>query len=473
MRHLLLFFIGLSTTLSLFAYTPVQNIIAHPFPTLENIYQADYPRNVDEQDKILLIATGCWIILSSSHLDPSTGEVLVGGYPARADGLINALSAKRYDLDKAVHLYGWKPSGDFETHTVSIHQALREKKVGALVYTNAPGGLQAFVELEANLGVERVLNEIRAEYPEAAAFAEEYQEKLRNSVGYHVAKTARAFEAPKDLFKGVAAQLDPLRSFKGLWSALGSAAARRGPPSAADIPAPPAFAGQESLLAAKNVAEFDQVLESASKTYGKDGATSYPYRPMMPVKEFWTCAGGVFEPWLRMVLTMAKKKNVPFVFYIPPHLQIEESQRELFHQNFTARVQAILAEFPNASLVDHSALPGLSCCDLAPIRRKEVVKPYRILVWNPGYIFNFIGKIKTMRNLLVALSERGLLRARRGDLREPLPAELALRCPPAQRAYTFDYPEDSMQPPNLTLSSPLSDKNYKDYLCAVWSRITR
>jgi hypothetical protein len=453
----------------MFVYTPIKNIIAHPFPTLENNYRSDYPSNFDSQDKILLIATGCWVILSSSHLDPSTGEVMVGGYPARADGLINALSAKRYDLDKAVHLYGWKPSGDFETHTVSIHQALREKNVGALVYTNAPGGLQAFVELEANLGVERALAEIKREYPEAAPFAETYLDALRKSVGRHVAKTERALEAPKDLFKGVAAQLAPLRSFKGLWNALGLTPANSDPPLAKAPPSPPALSGQASQLAA----EFDKVMQTASETYGKDGSTTYPYRPMMPVKEFWSCSGGIFDPWLRMVLTMAKSKNVPFVFYIPPHLQIEESQKELFHKNFTARVEAILAEFPNAHLVDHSSLPGMNCCDLAPIRRREVAKPFRIIFWNPGYIFNLVGKIKTMRNLMAALSERGLVKARRGDPRAPLPEELAPRCPPAQRAYTFDYPEDSMQPPNLTLSSPLSNENYKDYLCAVWNRITR
>ena len=472
MRHLLLFFLGLTATLFAFFYAAFSYRLATNTLDTENIYKSEYHSNFDEQNKVLLIGTGCWVILSSAYLNSNTGEVAVGGYPARADGLINVLSRKHYDLDKTFYLYGWKPSGDLETHTVSIFRALQEKNVRALVYTNAPGGLQTFIELEANLGVAPVLEQIVEQYPQAAPFAATYLDALRKSVGYRLAKTKMAIETPRELCKSVAASLEPGRSFKGIFAAFDrpptppAAQQSRGNSATAYPPITPE--AYEALLA-RHADDFDRVLETSLQTYGKDGSPSFPFRPMLPAKEFWSCSAGVFDVWLRMVLSMARQKNVAFVYYIPPHLQVEESQRDMFHENYTARVAKILSEFDNAVLVDHSNLPGFNSCDLAPIRRVETAPlRFRVIYWHTGYIFNLIGKIKTMRHLLAALGDAGVVKARRGSPKAPLPVEATLRCPPAQgRSYVYDFPEESMQPQIQTLSAPLDNSNYGDYLCKV------
>lgn len=476
MRHISVFIIALTTALLLFAYAPIRNVVEHYHPKLENRYKGEYYSNFDSQNKVLLIGTGCWIILSSAYIDLNTGEVEGGGYAARADGLINVLSKKHYDLDKTFYMYGWKPSGDLETHTVSIFQALREKNVSALVYANAPGGLQAFIELEANLGVEPVLQEICVEYPKAAPYAANYLDTLRKSVGRQLAQTKKALQAPKDVFKEMSSVLEPVRSFNAIGAVLGRLASRNAPLQVSksdllimDSAYPDISPEQYAILSAKNEADFDQVLEKSLQSYGKDGSTAYPYRPMMPVKAFWSCSAGIFDTWLRMVLTMAQQKNVAFVYYIPPQLQIDDTQRELFHTNYTLRVKTIMSEFNNAFLVDHSNLQGVSCCDLAPIRHIDSApNKYRIIVWNPGYIFNFIGKIKTMRNLLASLNELGLVHARKNSPKVPLPVEMSLACPPALgRSYTFDFPEDSMQPSTQVLSTPLDNTTYWEYICKV------
>src|SRR5262249_50300941 len=120
---------------------------------------------------------------------------------------------------------------------------------------------------------------------------------------------------------------------------------------------------------------------------------------------------GVWHSWLRLAAGMAAKHKIPFIYYVPPHLNVPADRYEAeFRPGFVDKVRTVLASFPNAIVIDHAVGHGLSACD-------QVYDTQ--LRFSAGYLFNFLGKLKQSRLLLAELAGRGIVSASVESFRSP------------------------------------------------------
>jgi hypothetical protein len=108
---------------------------------------------------------------------------------------------------------------------------------------------------------------------------------------------------------------------------------------------------------------------------------------------------------------MAARHKIPFVYYVPPHLNVPADQYEAeFRPGFVDKVREVLAPFSNATVIDHAVGHGLSACDQVYDTERR---------FSAGYLFNFAGKLKQSRLLLADLAAHGIVQAPAESFRSP------------------------------------------------------
>ena len=375
----------------------------------DNIYSSEYFNNFKTDKKVIIIPTGCWTAAGDAYTDSISLEPISEG-SARFDRVLNEISHTQYQSDISFYQFGF-PDPNFDTGLKNIYNALRQPNVKAIIYINAPGGLEAFVEPHGLVGIKETLEKIKQDYPSLTADAGFFLNKAVHSIGFKEDYWNEFFYKIKSYFPA-------LGQFKS------------------EMIAPPVFiknyrAGDTkdefTSITPENKKLFDEHQhQQFLKTFGisrthyeNPKSCGLPLRQMMPPNDFWQADGGVFESFIRLAAGMAQAKGVAFIYYIPPHLNVTNEQyQQSFKPLFVDRVTALLSGYPNAYLINHSNIDGFSTCDLAHIK-ENVFKPYDgnnhlpfepfIANFAPGYVFNLIGKIKQSQTLLEELDVLGVV----------------------------------------------------------------
>lgn len=395
-----------------------------------NIYAYEYYNDFLTDKKVIIIPSGCWTVSADAYTDPVSMDP-INGEQARLDQVLNEINHNVYGSDISFYQFGF-PDPNFDTGLKNIYSALRQPNVRAILYINAPGGLEAFIDPHGLVGLKETLNKIKQDYPSLTKDATFFSDKATNSIGF------------KEDYSNESGY--KLKSYLPILGQLKS-----------EIAAPSLFIKRLKTSPMKDQLpsitptarkanneyfhqEFLKTVALARANYDNVRAYGLPLRQMMPANLFWRADGGVFESFIRMAAGMAQQKGVVFVYYIPPHLNVTDEEYEHeFKPVFVDRVAAILRKFPNAYLINHSRIDGFSTYDLAHIKH-EVHKPRRVVNslesfkpftanYAPGYVFNMIGKIKQARNLLADLDGIGGIKLSNGDPRVPTEFEEGLKNP--------------------------------------------
>jgi hypothetical protein len=347
----------------------------------DNFYLSTYPPRFASQPKHLIIGTACWTWTTEAYM-PIGSDVAVLTQRASLHSALNAIM----DGKGAEQFYGFgTPEVDFERHLMSLRLAVRQGNVRSVIYINNPGSLQAFTKPTNTVYVLPVLDAIERDYPELASDVKTYRQALLASAGYRRGQEVMS-ETP---WLRVAAER--LSS----WS-LGLSRRWRGVTEGITFTP---FEGRRRTEA------IDALFRDVKSNYGNRAACSAPERGLLPRDLFWAAAGGngVWQSWLRLAAGMAARHKIPFVYYVPPHLNVPMDQYEAeFRPGFVDKVREVLAPFPNAIVIDHAVGHGLSACD-------QVYDTEQL--FSAGYLFNFAGKLKQSRLLLADLAARGIVQA--------------------------------------------------------------
>jgi hypothetical protein len=348
---------------------------------LDNYYLSTYPAGFASKPKHLVIGTACWTWTPEAYM-PIGSDVAVLTQRAALHSALNTLM----EGQGSERFYGFgTPEVDFERHLMSIRLAVEQGDVRSIVYINNPGSLQAFTKPRNAVHVLPVLDAIERDYPELAADVRVYREVLLASTGYHKGLE----EASKKSWLAWAG--DRLS-----WWSLGLS--RRWQGMVDGI----AFTSFDARRKAEATA---RLFEDTKRNYNNPVTCSTPERGLLPQNLYWAGSGGdaVWQSWLRIAAGMARKHGIPFVYYVPPHLNVPAARYEAeFRPGFVDRVRAVLAPFPNAMVIDQATVHGLSACD-------QVYDTQ--LHFSAGYLLNFAGKLKLSRLLLAGLAGRGIVKA--------------------------------------------------------------
>jgi hypothetical protein len=347
----------------------------------DNFYLSTYPPRFASRPKHLIIGTACWTWTTEAYM-PIGSHVTVTTQRASLHSALNAT----VDGNGADRFYAFgTPEVDFERHLMSLRLAVRQGNVRSIVYINNPGSLQAFTKPRNTVYVLPVLDAIERDYPELASDVKTYRRALLASAGYRRGQQQMS-ETP-----WVSRTGERLSSW-----ALGLSRRWRGAiEGIAFMP----FEGRRRTEA------IGALVADMKRNYGNRAACSAPERGLLPKDLFWAAAGGdrVWQSWLRLAAGMAAKHKIPFVYYVPPHLNVPAGQYEAeFRPGFVDKVREVLAPFPNAIVIDHAVGHGLSACDQVYDTERR---------FSAGYLFNFAGKLKQSRLLLADLAARGIVQA--------------------------------------------------------------
>jgi hypothetical protein len=356
---------------------------------LDNYYLSTYPADFASRPKHLIIGTACWTWTPEAYM-PIGSDVTVQTQRAALHSALNTLMEEH----GSERFYGFgTPEADFERHLMSIRLAVEQGSVRSIVYINNPGSLQAFTKPRNAVRVLPVLDAIERDYRELAADVRTYREALLASAGYHKgleeisqkSSLARAGERLNAWVLGLA------RRWQGMVEGI-------------------AFT---SFEARRKEEAITRLFEDTKKNYSNPVTCSTPERGLLPQNLYWAGSGGdaVWHSWLRIAVGMAARHGIPFVYYVPPHLNVPRARYEAeFRPGFVDRVRAALAPFPNAVVIDQATGHGLSACD-------QVYDSQ--LHFSAGYLLNFAGKLKQSRLLLAELAGRGIVEAPPGSFSTP------------------------------------------------------
>jgi hypothetical protein len=363
---------------------------------LDNYYLSTYPADFASRPKHLIIGTACWTWTPEAYM-PVGSHVPVLTQRAALHSALNTLMEER----GSERFYGFgTPEADFERHLMSIRLAVEQGDVRSIVYINNPGSLQAFTKPRNAVRVRPVLDVIERDYPELAPDVKIYREVLLASAGYHKGVEEMAQKS------WLARTGDRLN-----WWSLGLSRRWQG------IVDGFVFSAFDARRKGEATA---RLFEDTRKNYNNPVTCSTPERGLLPQNLYWAGSGGdtVWQSWLRIAAGMARKHDIPFVYYVPPHLNVPPARYEAeFRPGFVERVRAVLAPFPNAIVIDQSTGHGLSACD-------QVYDTQ--LHFSAGYLLNFAGKLKQSRLLLAALTGRRIVQAPADSFSSPSHWEMEL-----------------------------------------------
>ncbi|MBI5164779.1 MAG: hypothetical protein HY985_12860 [Magnetospirillum sp.] len=385
-RRIAAFVVGLALPLAaLAAATPAD---------LDDPYLDTRPADFAATPKHLIIGTGCWTWTTEAYMPVGEDEA-VNTQKATLHAALNAQLAAAGPSDERFFAFG-KPDVDFDRHLISLFHAVRQGTVKSVVYINAPGSLQAFTRPDNAVAVVPVLDAIAREHPALAADVATYRAALLASEGYRrgleKAASAPVWAPAATWVAGLARRWDGMRN--GL--ALTPFPARRAHDDVAAL------------------------VDEVRANYDNPVACGIKSRGLMAPEQYWIGSGGdaVWQAWLRVAAGLAAAHRIPFVFYVPPHLNVpEERYAAEFRPAFVDRVRAVLEDVPGATVIDHATRPGLTACDLVYDTDRRFAS---------GYLYNFVGKLKQARMLLAELSTRGLVAT---------PAEAFARPSPWERSF--------------------------------------
>jgi hypothetical protein len=356
---------------------------------LDNYYLSTYPAGFAFKPKHLIIGTACWTWTPEAYM-PIGSDVAVLTQRAALHSALNTLM----EDEGSERFYGFgTPEADFERHLMSIRLAVEQGAVRSIVYINNPGSLQAFTKPKNAVRVLPVLEAIERDYPELALDVKIYREALLASTGYHKGLE----EASQKSWLARAG--DRLN-----WWSLGLS--RRWQGMVDGI----AFTAFDARRKAKATG---RLFDDTRKNYNNPVTCSTPERGLLPQNLYWAGSGGdaVWQSWLRIAVGMARKHGIPFVYYVPPHLNVPAARYETeFRPGFVDRVRAVLAPFPNTMVIDQATGHGLSACDQVYDTQQH---------FSAGYLLNFAGKLKQSRLLLAELAGRRIVEAPAASFSSP------------------------------------------------------
>jgi len=348
---------------------------------LDNYYLSTYPADFRSRPKHFIIGTACWTWTTEAYM-PVGSHVTVNTQRASLHSALNTLMEDR----GSERFYGFgTPEVDFERHIMSIRLAVQQGNVRSIVYINNPGSLQAFTKPRNAVRVLPVLDAIERDYPELTPDVKTYREALLASAGYHKGLEeisqkswlARARERLSAWLLGLS------RRWQGMVDGI-------------------VFT---SFDARRKEQAITRLFENTKNNYNNPVTCSTPERGLLPQNLYWAGSGGdaVWQSWLRITAGMAARHKIPFVYYVPPHLNVPPERYEAeFRPGFVDKVRAVLAPFPNATVIDQATGHGLSACD-------QVYDTQ--LHFSAGYLLNFAGKLKQSRLLLAELAGRRIVEA--------------------------------------------------------------
>jgi hypothetical protein len=363
---------------------------------LDNYYLSTYPADFPARPKHLVIGTACWTWTPEAYM-PLGSDVPVNTQRAALHSALNTLMEGQGS--ERFYAFG-TPEVDFERHLMSVRLAVQQGDVRSIIYINNPGSLQAFTKPRNAVRVLPVLEAIERDYPELAADVSTYREALLASTGYRkgeeeISRTSWRAAAGERL---TAWMLGLSRRLKGAVENMSFTP----------------FAGR------RNSQAIDALFKEVKSNYDNPVNCSIPERGLLPRELYWAGSGGdaVWKSWLHLAAGMAARHKIPFVYYVPPHLNVPAERYEAeFRPGFVDKVRAALARFPNAIVIDHAVGHGLSACDQVYDTQQH---------FSAGYLFNFAGKLKQARLLLAELAGRGIVPASAESFRSPSRWEMAL-----------------------------------------------
>jgi hypothetical protein len=367
----------------------------------DNWYLSTYPAGFASKPKHLIIGTACWTWTPEAYM-PLGSDVAVATQRAT---LHSALNAVMYGQG-AERFYGFgMPEVDFERHLMSVRLAMAQGNVRSIIYINNPGSLQAFTKPRNTVHVLPVLEAIERDYPELSADVKTYRQAMLASAGYKKGKEA---------ILGTPWLIDA-REHLSQWM-LGLSRRWRGIVDGMSI---------TPFRERRTIEGIDALFKEVKNNYANPVTCSTPERGLLPQNLYWAASGGdaVWRSWLRLAAGMAAKHGIPFVYYVPPHLNVPQKRYEAeFRPGFVDKVRAALAPFPNAIVIDHAVGHGLNACDQVYDTEQH---------FGAGYLFNFAGKLKQSRLLLAELAGRQIVRAPAESFVSPSRWEIEL--PPVRK----------------------------------------
>jgi hypothetical protein len=363
---------------------------------LDNYYLSTYPADFYARPKHLVIGTACWTWTPEAYM-PLGSDVPVTTQRAALHSALNTLMEGQGS--ERFYAFG-TPEVDFERHLMSVRLAVQQGGVRSIIYINNPGSLQAFTKPRNAVRVLPVLEAIERDYPELTADVKSYREALLASTGY---RKGEEEISRTSWLKGARQRLTAwMRGLSRRWNGIVENTS---------------FTPFE---ARRNMQAIGALFEEVKSNYDNPMTCSIPQRALLPQELYWAGSGGdaVWKSWLRLAAGMAARHNIPFVYYVPPHLNVPIERYEAeFRPGFVDKVRAVLAPFPNAAVVDHSVGHGISACDQVYDTQQH---------FSAGYLFNFAGKLKQSRLLLAELAKRGIVPAPAESFRSPSRWEMAL-----------------------------------------------
>ena len=376
MRRWLVFLLGLSLPILslLFLASPGKSALSG----WDNVYLDNYPWDFQSQPKHLFIGTGCWTWTVEAYMPKGSHQATSSQRATLHAALNNVLAEQAPDIADRFYAFG-KPDVDFDRHLMSIYQAVRQGNVKSIVYINNPGSLQAFTRPANAAAAADVLDAIERDYPQLAKDARIYRAALQASQGF-----AKSHEPAK-----------PGKSDIEIW-AKGVTARWQGVLQSLNV---------TPFERLRNQEQSNALLADVRNNYDNPVTCATPERALLPADLFWKGAGGdeVWQAWLRLAAGLAQAHGIPFVYYVPPHLNLPAQRYEAdFKPYFADRVASVLKDIPTARLIDQSVEHGLSACD-------QVYDSEHL--FGAGYLFNYVGKAKQSRLLLGELARQGLLAA--------------------------------------------------------------
>jgi hypothetical protein len=363
---------------------------------LDNYYLSTYPADFSARPKHLIIGTACWTWTPEAYM-PLGSDVPVNTQRAALHSALNTLMEGHGS--ERFYAFG-TPEVDFERHLMSVRLAVQQGGVRSIIYINNPGSLQAFTKPRNAVRVLPVLEAIERDYPELTADVKTYRQALLASTGYEKGKEeiSRASWPSAAGERLTAWMLGLSRRLRGALENM----------------------SLTPFEALRNSQAIDGLFKEVRRNYDNPVTCSTPQRALLPQELYWAGSGGdaVWKSWLRLAAGMAARHKIPFVYYVPPHLNVPAERYEAeFRPGFVDKVRAALAPFPNATVIDHAVGHGLSACDQVYDTQQH---------FSAGYLFNFAGKLKQARLLLAELAGRGIVPASAESFRSPSRWETAL-----------------------------------------------
>lgn len=334
-------------------------------------------------NKNILLRCGCVQMGSSVAFTPLTPEHEIIDANGNSNYYLNeVLRNECLSTDSFTEVYIAKNDGFLlDQHVELLYDFLLNNYNKTIIYTNLPGGV-AFEKIRGGQKIKFYLRKIAKDFPETREIVARLLLPLESIPEFS------STEEPSDSIK-----LQNVLSNK------------------LSMSAEYLFSPMRRLIARKALT-LQQQLFMHSMYYDDPSNGNLLLRPAPTPDKYFTHQEDAeyYLDFFKLFAVMAKSRSSTFVFYIPPHVNVDKQEYDTyFKPMFVDRIRNELKPYTNALVIDNSNLTSsFTASDLEPFGGYKL-----------GYNYYSTGKLKAARLLITSLLDAKLL----SGFRAPLPVE--------------------------------------------------